>query len=42
VNTGGETVDLIVHGLDHIASNLDVIDPRILGRMFPVVPEGGL
>ncbi len=38
----GQKVDLIVHRLETIASNLDAIDPRILRQAFPEVPEGGL
>ncbi len=40
--TDGQTVELIAHGLETIASNLDAIDPRILRQAFPEVPEGGL
>ncbi len=40
--TDGQKVDLIAHGLETIASNLDAIDPRILRQAFPEVPEGGL
>ncbi len=35
-------MELIAHGLETIASNLDAIDPRILRQAFPEVPEGGL
>ncbi len=40
--TDGQTVELVAHGLETIASNLDAIDPRILRQAFPEVPEGGL
>jgi hypothetical protein len=40
--TDGQKVDLIAHGLETIASNLDAIDPRILRQAFPEVPKGGL
>ncbi len=40
--TDGQKVDLIAHGLETIASNLDAIDQRILRQAFPEVPEGGL
>jgi hypothetical protein len=40
--TDGQIVELISHGLETIASNLDAIDPRILRQAFPEVPEGGL
>jgi hypothetical protein len=40
--TDGQTVDLMAHGLETIAANLDTIDPRILRQAFPEVPEGGL
>jgi hypothetical protein len=35
-------VELVAHGLETIASNLDAIDPRVLRQAFPEVPEGGL
>jgi hypothetical protein len=38
----GQKVELIAHGLETIASNLDAIYPRVLRRAFPEVPEGGL
>ena len=34
-------MELIAHGLETIASNLDAIDLRILRQAFPEVPEGG-
>ncbi len=40
--TDGQRVDLIAHGLETIALNLDAIDPRVLRQAFPEVPEGGL
>jgi hypothetical protein len=40
--TDGQIVELIAHGLETIASNLDAIDPRILRQAFFEVPEGGL
>ena len=40
--TDGQVVELIAHGLETIASNLDAIDPRVLRQAFPEVPEGGL
>jgi hypothetical protein len=36
--TDGQIVELVAHGLETIASNLDAIDPRVLRQ----VPEGGL
>jgi hypothetical protein len=32
-------VELVAHGLENIASNLDAIDPRVLRQAFPEVPE---
>ncbi len=40
--TDGQIVELVAHGLESIASNLDAIDPRILRQAFPEVPDGGL
>jgi hypothetical protein len=40
--TDGQIVELVAHGLETIASNLDAIDPRVLRQAFPEVPEGGL
>jgi hypothetical protein len=40
--TDGQKAELIAHGLETIASSLDAIDPRVLIRAFPEVPEGGL
>ncbi len=40
--TDGQTVELVAHGLETIASNQDAIDPQILRQAFPEVPEGGL
>ena len=41
-HTNGQIVELVAHGLETIASNLDAIDPRVLRQAFPEVPEGGL
>jgi hypothetical protein len=42
MRTDGQMVELVAHGLETIASNLDAIDPRVLRQAFPEVPEGGL
>jgi hypothetical protein len=42
MRTDGQKVELVTHGLETIASNLDTIDPQILRQAFPEVPEGGL
>jgi len=35
MRTDGQKVELVTHGLETIASNLDTIDPQILRQAFP-------
>jgi len=40
--TDGQIVELVAHGLETIASNLDAIDPRVLRQTFPEVAKSSL
>ena len=42
LDTGGNVIEVVAHGLDHIASNLEAVDPRVLKEPFPEVPPGGI